>query len=84
MFLSSLKAKAAPLIRQQQTSFTRSFRKILLTQDVDNLGFQGEWVFVKPGYAFNKLVPEGRAIFATDPAALKVKSDLAGLKFKQE
>ena len=56
--------------------FTRSFRKILLTQDVPTLGFQGEWLFVKPGYAFNKLVPEGKALFATDPAIDQVKVDV--------
>lgn len=64
--------------------FTRSFRKILLTDDVPNLGFKGEWAFVKPGYSFNKLVPEGKALFATDPAAQNIKVDLAGLKIKQD
>ena len=48
------------------------------------MGFQGEWAFVKPGYAFNKLVPEGKALFATDPAVEKVKTDLTILKLKQE
>jgi ribosomal protein L9 len=51
---------------------------------VPNLGFKGEWAFVKPGYAFNKLVPEGKALFATDPAALQVKVDMQGLKQKQD
>jgi ribosomal protein L9 len=63
-------------------SFTRSFRKVLLTQDVENLGFKGEWAFVKPGYAFNKLVPEGKALFASDPAAALVATDPAALKLK--
>ncbi len=35
-----------------------------------NLGFTGEFVFVKPGYAFNILVPAKKALFATDPDAL--------------
>ena len=47
-----------------------------MIQDVENLGFKGEWTFVKPGYAFNKLVPEGKALFATDPAALQVQVDV--------
>ena len=47
-------------------TFTRSFKKILLLEDVHNLGFKGEYVFVKPGYAFNSLVPNGKALFATD------------------
>ena len=61
---------SSSLMQCQAMTFTRSFRKILLMQDVDNLGFKGEWAFVKPGYAFNKLVPEGKALFATDPAVL--------------
>jgi len=65
------------LMQTQAMSFTRSFRKVLLMQDVDNLGFQGEWAFVKPGYAFNKLVPEGKALFATDPAVLQVQVDVS-------
>jgi len=64
--------------------FTKSFRKILLTEDVDNLGFKGEWTFVKPGYAFNKLVPEKKALFATDPAAALIKVDPTALKLKQD
>ncbi len=51
---------------------------------MDNLGFKGEWAFVKPGFAFNKLVPEGKAIFATDPAVKNVQVDLASLKLKRE
>lgn len=51
---------------QSKCSFTRSFRKILLLQDVPNLGFRGEYVFVKPGFAFNNLVPRKMALFATD------------------
>ena len=41
------------LFNQQQMNFTRSIRKIILTQDVENLGFKGEICFVKPGRAFN-------------------------------
>jgi len=49
--------------------FTRSIRKIILTEDVPNLGFKGEYAFVKPGYAFNDLVPRKKALVATDPRA---------------
>jgi large subunit ribosomal protein L9 len=42
----------------------------VLTDDVPNVGFKGEIVFVKPGYAFNHLVPAKKALFATDPAAI--------------
>jgi ribosomal protein L9 len=47
-------------------TFTRSFRKILLLEDVENLGFKGEIAYVKPGYAFNSLVPLKKAIFFSD------------------
>jgi ribosomal protein L9 len=43
---------------------------------VKNLGFRGETVFVKPGYAFNELVPGKKALFATDPDATKVTVDV--------
>ena len=72
------------VISTQRMAFTRSFRKVILTQDVDNLGFQGEWAFVKPGYAFNKLVPEGKALFATDPAAQALTFNPQALKLKQD
>lgn len=48
-------------------NFTRSIKKILLLEDVPNLGFRGEFMFVKPGYALNNLVPRKKALFATDP-----------------
>ena len=53
----------------QMFPFTRAYRKIALREDVDKLGFKGEVCFVKPGYAFNNLVPRKLAYFFTDPAA---------------
>ena len=53
----------------QLRTFTRSFRKIVLTNDIENIGFKGEIAFVKPGYAMNVLVPQKRALFYTDPRA---------------
>ena len=50
--------------------FTRAVRKVVLTRDVDNLGVAGEVCFVKPGYAFNSLVPRRMALFYSDPKAL--------------
>ena len=63
-------------LRPVQTfQFTRSLRKIVLTKDVDSLGFKGEICFVKPGHAFNSLVPRREALFFSDPkAATFVKS----------
>lgn len=40
--------------------------KIVLRQDVDNLGDRGQVVNVAPGYARNFLVPKGLALEATE------------------
>ena len=40
--------------------------KVILTQDIENLGQQGEIVTVKPGYGRNYLIPKGMALVATD------------------
>ena len=82
--LFALQRRSTLLVSHPSATFTRSFRKILLLQDVPNLGFQGEWAFVKPGYAFNRLVPEGKALFSTDPAAMNIVTDQKSLKNKQE
>ena len=39
--------------------------EVLLVHDVDNLGHRGEIVKVKPGYARNFLLPQGKATVAT-------------------
>ena len=52
---------------QSQRNFTRAFKKIILTQDVNKLGFKGEICFVKPGRAFNDLVPNKKALYFSDP-----------------
>ena len=38
---------------------------VILKQDVENLGFEFEIVSVKPGYARNFLIPQGKAVIAT-------------------
>lgn len=40
--------------------------ELLLIQNVEHLGKQGQVVEVKPGYAKNFLLPQGLATFATD------------------
>jgi large subunit ribosomal protein L9 len=47
--------------------------KILLTQDVDNVGDAGEIVTVADGYARNFLMPRGMAVLATEGAVHKAK-----------
>lgn len=44
--------------------------KVILRDDIAKLGDAGDLVSVKPGYARNFLIPQGKAIFAT---AAKVK-----------
>lgn len=40
--------------------------KVILTEDVDNLGQRGAIVSVKDGYGRNYLIPKGLALVATD------------------
>lgn len=49
--------------------------KLLLVEDVDNLGRSGDIVSVKPGYARNKLIPSRAAIFA-DKKSLRLQERL--------
>lgn len=39
---------------------------------------------MKPGYAFNKLVPQGIALFYTDPAVKNIVTDMEELRKKQD
>jgi large subunit ribosomal protein L9 len=48
--------------------------KILLTQDVENLGRAGEITTVADGYARNFLIPKGMAMLATEGAIKQAKS----------
>ena len=64
-------------------SFTRSVRKILLIKDHPHLGFKGEICFVKPGYAFNNLVPNGYALMYTDRRVKEFEADAGELTQKQ-
>lgn len=42
--------------------------ELILTKDVENLGFKDDVVTVKPGYGRNFLIPQGSARLATDSA----------------
>lgn len=47
---------------------------VILKQDVDKLGAKDDLVTVKPGYARNYLIPQGKATLAT-PSAKKVREE---------
>ena len=40
--------------------------KIILLSDIENLGESGDVIVVKPGYARNKLIPQGLALRASN------------------
>lgn len=48
--------------------------KIILKEDVTNLGYKDDVVEVKDGYGRNYLIPYGKAVIAT-PSALKVLAE---------
>lgn len=50
-------------------------QKILLLEDVDNVGRKGDLATVKPGYAFNYLLPQRLALVA-NRAALRRQATL--------
>lgn len=48
--------------------------KLILKEDVANLGFKDEVVEVKPGYGRNFLIPQGMAVIASE-SALKILAE---------
>ncbi len=48
--------------------------KIILKEDIANLGYKDDIVEVKNGYGRNYLIPTGKAVIATE-AALKVLAE---------
>lgn len=48
--------------------------KIILKEDITNLGYKDDVVEVKDGYGRNYLIPRGKAVIAT-PSALKVLAE---------
>lgn len=57
----SIKVKTAAV-----TGSSRTVVAVLLTEDVQGLGKQGEIIRVKPGYARNFLLPQGLATIASE------------------
>lgn len=54
--------------------------EVILLQRVDSLGNMGEKVRVKPGYARNYLLPQGKALRATEKNVAYFESQKAGLE----
>lgn len=57
--------------------------EIILTQDVENIGFQNEIVQVKNGYGRNYLIPQGYAVLATTSAKKVLTENLKQRAFKE-
>lgn len=49
------------------------YMKLILREDVDKLGESGDIVEVKAGYGRNYLIPQGKAMMATDGALKQVE-----------
>jgi len=58
--------------------------KIILTQDVKNLGFKDDVVEVKDGFGRNYLVPQGKAKLATEGALKMLAEDVRQREFKMD
>jgi len=58
--------------------------KLILTQDVRNLGHKDDVVAVRPGYGRNYLIPQGMAKMATESAMKMLAEDIKQRAFKQD
>jgi len=58
--------------------------EVILKEDIKNLGEIGDIVSVKPGYGRNFLVPQGKAVFATDDNLKNLEQQKEELRKKQE
>jgi large subunit ribosomal protein L9 len=69
---------------QTKTATRRSTKKsqLLLLKDVDDLGRSGDVVSVKPGFARNYLLPQKKAVIATQHT-LKMQAELQEVRMQQ-
>ena len=58
--------------------------KIILTQDIKNLGHKDDVVTVKSRYGRNYLIPQGKAKLATEGALKMLAEDIRQREFKLE
>lgn len=57
---------------------------VILRQDVENLGFEFEVVSVRPGYARNFLIPQGKAVVATPQKREELSKTLEARKAEED
>jgi len=57
--------------------------ELILTQDVENLGFKDDVVTVKNGYGRNFLIPTGQAVLATSSAKKVLAENLKQRAYKE-
>lgn len=58
--------------------------KIILKEDVKNLGYKDDLVEVKNGYGRNFLIPKGKAVLATPSAVKMMEENIRQAQFKQD
>ncbi len=58
--------------------------KVILREDIKNLGYKDDVVEVKSGYGRNYLIPHGKASLATESALKMLAEDLRQREFKQD
>ena len=60
--------------------------KVILLNDVENLGLAGDVVIVKPGFARNRLIPQGLALRASNKniALANERRKVASIKLERE
>ncbi len=74
------KLKRNPVRFRRLPKGPRGGVQLLLIQSVEDLGKQGEVVEVRPGYAYNYLIPQGLATVATDHHQRMVEKHKAKLQ----
>ncbi len=58
--------------------------EVILTQDVENLGYKDDIVKVKPGYGRNWLIPQGMAIIANESNKKMIRENVRQAAHKAE
>ncbi|GAA5022790.1 50S ribosomal protein L9 [Marivirga lumbricoides] len=58
--------------------------EVILTQDINGLGYKNDTVTVKPGYGRNYLIPQGFAIIANNSNQKKIEENIRQAAHKAE